>query len=217
MGSSDGVKSKPWTGSLWLSPGRASLAAAAASPIRSAAVPGPTVILSPYDPQWPATYAREAELIRGVLGDRLLAVHHIGSTAVPGMTAKPIVDILGVVRDVNDLEPFRDALATAGYLWQCEYGVPGRRYFDKYSDGSPMELSHLHCYGEGHPAIAEHLRFRDRLRSDPDAAARYVALKQSLRAQFTDERRRYTQGKGPFIQQILRDLGPPDDEHAPAR
>ena len=162
------------------------------------------IVLSPYDPAWASVYEREAAAIRGVRGGAVLEIHHIGSTAVPGLLAKPVVDMLGVVQDVVELDAYRARLEALGYVWLGENGIPGRRYFDKHSDDVPMELAHLHVFARGDARIAEHLAFRDYLRSHPDAAAEYAELKESLHAKFGHDRRRYTEEKATFIRSVIR-------------
>lgn len=162
------------------------------------------IVLCPYDPDWTRVFEHQAAAIRGVLGGALLEIHHIGSTAVAGMLAKPVVDMLGVVEDVGELDAYRAGLDAIGYVWLGENRIPGRRYFDKHSDDVPMELAHLHVFARGDPRIAEHLAFRDYLRTHPEVAAEYAELKRSLHERFAHDRRRYTEEKDAFIRSVIR-------------
>lgn len=133
-----------------------------------------TVTLVPYDPTWPRQFAQEREALLGLLGSSVTAIHHIGSTSVPRLTAKPIIDLLAEADSLAALEPYRQALAQLGYIWKGEHGIAGRRYFQK---GGNARTHHLHVYACGDPEIARHLRFRDLLRTNPEAARRYQDAK----------------------------------------
>ncbi len=128
------------------------------------------VTLLPYDADWELQFEREAELIREALGEVLLAIHHIGSTSVPGLLAEPLIDMLFVFRRVEAVEQRAPTLAKLGYEARGEYGIAGRQYFVKRrADGESTH--HLHGYQEGSPHITRHLAFRDLLRTDPSTAA----------------------------------------------
>ncbi len=127
-------------------------------------------------------------------------LHHIGSTAIPGIVAKPVIDLLGVVPSVGVLDRREQQLVALGYEAMGEFGIPGRRYFRKKTpDGDPTH--HLHVFATGSPEIDRHLDFRDYLRAFPAEAAAYAALKQDLatRAGSRDE---YSDGKTEFIRAI---------------
>jgi len=151
----------------------------------------------PYDPGWPVVYAAEAESIRLVLGTNVIAVHHIGSTAIPGMAAKPTIDLLVIDQDHDRLDACNGAMRAAGYHAKGENGVPGRRYFQRLI--GDVHLFHIHAYEKGHPDIDRHLKFRDYLRAHPVDARAYEALKHHLAAQFPFEPQKYTSGKTSFI------------------
>ena len=129
------------------------------------------IILEPHDSRW--ADAAQIEMKRLLAAsDALLAVHHIGSTSIVGIVAKPIIDLLGVAKDLATLEGERSILEHLGYEWRGDYGLPGRRYCT-LSDGAARRLMHLHCYADGDPSVRRHLAFRDHLRSHPEAAAAY--------------------------------------------
>lgn len=112
---------------------------------------------------------------RDALGAGFVACHHIGSTAVPGLTAKPILDLIPVARDLDALDAARPAIEAMGYDWKGEFGLPGRRYCALTQDGT--RLVHAHCYAQGSPEITRHLAFRDYLRANPEVRDAYAALK----------------------------------------
>ena len=101
----------------------------------------------PYDPRWPARYEEEADRIRAILGDQLTAIHHIGSTAVPGLWAKPILDILPVVHRIGQVDALFPRFEAMGYECMGEFGIPGRRYFRK---GGEERTYHVHIFDEQH-------------------------------------------------------------------
>ena len=154
----------------------------------------------PYDPIWPQIYLVEVDQVSTVLGSNLLAAHHIGSTGVPGLAAKPTIDILLIVRELTALDACNTALADLGYQAMGEHGIMGRRYFSK-KEGD-RHLFHMHAYAEGHADITRHLNFRDYLIAHPAAALDYQALKQGLAVQFRDAPAEYTAGKADFIGEV---------------
>jgi GrpB-like predicted nucleotidyltransferase (UPF0157 family) len=160
------------------------------------------VHLANYDPAWRTDFDQEAARLRTVLGAMLLDVHHIGSTAVPGLVAKPVIDMLAVVSSVHKLDEYQDRLARIGYEGMGEFGIPGRRYFRKHADDG-RRTHHLHAFAVGAAEIERHLDFRDYLRAHPDEAMRYAELKRVL-AQRSPDTRAYTDGKTAFVHEIDR-------------
>lgn len=160
------------------------------------------VEIYPYDSAWAADYAAEAEGLAPVFGGNLVALHHIGSTAVPGLPAKPIIDILPVVADINQVEALNPQMVALGYIAKGENGIPGRRYFRKGSDAH--HTHHVHVFQVGSPEIAKHLDFRDYLRAHPEEMTTYGRLKTTLAAQFRTDPPAYTDAKTGFIAEILR-------------
>lgn len=148
----------------------------------------------PHQPGWAADYRAEADIVRAAMGDRLIAVHHIGSTAIPDILAKPIIDMLGVARSLDTVDDATPALVAAGYEAMGDFGIEGRRYFRKH-DGTGVRTHHLHVFAAGSPHIARHLAFRDYLRANPERAAAYSDLKQVLAADPAS----YVERKGPFV------------------
>jgi len=154
----------------------------------------------PYDPSWVRKYETEAEKLIKLFGYHLMEIHHIGSTAIPDMAAKPTIDILGVVKDIEAVDEMDQAMQEIGYQPKGENGIPGRRYFQKIV--GEVHVFHVHTFEDGHPEIHRLLNFRDYLRAHPDAASEYQALKVYLAAKFTFEPDKYTEGKNALIQQI---------------
>lgn len=165
-----------------------------------------TVVISDYDPQWPALYKQEVQLLYDALGAVILELHHIGSTSIPGLVAKPIIDILGSVLELDFVDSKRGPLETIGYMWMGEYGIPGRRYFVKYKPSTKVDMVHLHIFVKENEEVRKNLFFRDYLRKYPAAAREYGTLKQNLAKQFTHDRDRYQHEKGPFIKLILEKI-----------
>ncbi len=154
----------------------------------------------PHDPSWVLTFRDAAGQITEVVGLNLLAVHHIGSTAVPCLAAKPTIDILLVVQNLEELEVVDAALADLGYQAKGENGIPGRRYYQKL-DGE-RHLVHIHAFKAGNSEITRHLNFRDYLIAHPQAAHAYQVLKQRLAVRFRETPKDYTAGKESFIRDI---------------
>ena len=160
------------------------------------------VVLVPHDPAWKQLAAEEAARVAGVLGSQLVAIHHIGSTAIPGIRAKPILDLLGVVNQIQVLDENAHVLERLDYRPRGELGIPGRRYFSKPQAGT--RTHHLHCFEQGDPNIDRHLLFRDYLLAHPNAAADYDRLKAELAARYPNDSLAYTDAKTDFIRAIER-------------
>jgi GrpB-like predicted nucleotidyltransferase (UPF0157 family)/ribosomal protein S18 acetylase RimI-like enzyme len=134
------------------------------------------VTVQPWSPRWAEEAARAAAEVAGVLDDDLISVQHIGSTAVRGLAAKPVIDLMAVVRDVPRLDGRDEQMLAAGWQPWGEHGIPGRRFYRKGDER--LHTHHLHAYAEGHPAIAEHRALVAYLNSQPSEAARYAERKQ---------------------------------------
>ena len=158
----------------------------------------PVVILD-YDPRWADIFAEEKARMLQVLAGLDATVEHVGSTSVPGMPAKPIIDIMVTVRDSATAERSIGLLATIGYDYRGETGVHGRFYFAK---GHPHGY-HLHMYPCGHPEIARLLLFRDYLRNSSEAAHKYSEIKRALSEKLRDDREAYAEAKSTFIKSIV--------------
>ncbi|HBN95945.1 MAG TPA: hypothetical protein DDZ66_06575 [Firmicutes bacterium] len=157
------------------------------------------VVVTEYNPQWPALFEAEAAHLRRVFGSELLQIHHIGSTSVPGLQAKPIIDIMPVVADIRAVDKLTEKMVELGYEALGEYGIPGRRYFRK---GGENRTHHVHVFEVGSADAQRHLAFRDFLRAHPDEATRYGDLKASLARQYPDNIEAYMDGKQEYIQRV---------------
>jgi len=115
------------------------------------------------------------------------ALHHIGSTAVPGLAAKPVIDLPGETADLATIDAARPALETAGFRWRGENGAAGRRYLTRDDPQTGACAAHLHVHAAGDPMIPWHLAFRDRLRAEPETAAAYEAEKRRCAALHPDD------------------------------
>jgi GrpB-like predicted nucleotidyltransferase (UPF0157 family) len=152
--------------------------------------------LHPYDAGWPEVYLDHWRRIRGALGVRALVVEHIGSTAVPGLAAKPVVDVVVGVDDVTAEEEYLDPLLAAGYVLRVR--EPGHRLVR-----TPARDVHVHVYGRDDPAVDAYLLLRDRLRSHADERDLYERTKRALLARRWDDTNAYAEAKTEVVTAIL--------------
>ncbi len=150
----------------------------------------------PYERSWPGLFAKERSSLIELLPGAIDAIHHIGSTSVPGLAAKPIIDILIEVRSLDDIDAQSPAMATLGYLAKGEYGLPRRRYFTK---GHPTHSHHVHAFVTGDSNVERHLALRDYLRAHADVAADYARLKMTVAKRCNDDIDAYCAGKHDFV------------------
>jgi len=162
------------------------------------------IIIVKYDPAWPAKFAGEAQKLREVLGDNLAAIEHAGSTAVPGLSAKPVIDILIGVPSLEAAKAAIPKIEALGYGYWREDTIPRRLYFVKGLPPNGPRSHHVHLVDEDSPELRRHLAFRDYLRADPNEARRYEELKLRLAAEFKDNRETYINGKSEYIEAVLR-------------
>jgi len=145
----------------------------------------------------------EAGKIRDALGPALNALHHIGSTAIPGIYAKPIIDMLADVTSLEAVELRLREMQALGYESMGEFGIPGRRYFRKM-DASGTRTHQIHAFVQQSPDLARHLAFRDYLRAHPDTAQAYSELKRSLVESCNGDMEAYMDGTDGFIKEAER-------------
>jgi GrpB-like predicted nucleotidyltransferase (UPF0157 family) len=173
---------------------------------------GRRVLLLEHDPRWSSLALQEAERIRAALPDQVVEIHHIGSTAIPGIRAKPILDLIMAVQSLDSLDNAASALEGLGYAARGEHGIPGRRYFTKGTGDARSH--HLHVYARGDPQFEEHLLFCDYLRHHPEQAREYECLKLVLAKQFPRDGRSYAHAKGEFVRTVLEMAGRWKDQDA---
>ncbi len=150
----------------------------------------------PYDPRWPEMFRAESIKIEQALGSNCRAIHHIGSTAIPGLSAKPIIDILPVVKDIVEVDAATKAMESLGYEAKGENGMAFRRFFQK---GKEVRTHHVHVYEKEDPEIDRYLKFRDWMCSNKEAFQAYGALKLELASKFPQDIFQYCLGKDAFV------------------
>jgi len=153
----------------------------------------------PYDPSWSSEFEAEVAQIKSVFADNFVAIHHIGSTSVPGLASKPTLDILLEVNDIECVDTCNEQMEKLGYEAWGEYSIPGRRFFVK---GEEKRTHHVHTFQVGSPEIARHLFFRDYLKSHPEEAKKYADLKITLAKQFANDRHGYVLNKQDYVKAL---------------
>lgn len=164
-----------------------------------------------YDPQWPMLFEEERARIQSAVGHIAAGVHHVGSTSIPGMAAKPILDIAVMLREFQDGERCIEPMESIGYTHRgLNDDIPGDRFFVKGlppreggSGGEEVRTHILHMYPLGSPLAQNHLAFRDYLIAQPELAAEYMQLKFTLADRHPDDRVSYSKGKASFIRAVL--------------
>jgi GrpB-like predicted nucleotidyltransferase (UPF0157 family) len=161
------------------------------------------ILVVDYDPQWPILFELEKERIIATLGNYLLMVEHIGSTAVPGLAAKPVIDIGVGIRSLADAPVLIPCIEKLGYVYEpaLEQLLPQRRFFWK---GTPtVHTYHLHLAEVDHPVLVRPIQFRDYLRTHPDVAVEYGALKRELAKRCGQDIEAYVAGKTEFVENVM--------------
>ncbi|CAI9387558.1 Dephospho-CoA kinase [Bacillus sp. T2.9-1] len=159
------------------------------------------VEVKPYNEQWLSMFEEEANKLLEIFGSEIIEIHHIGSTSVNGLMAKPIIDIMPIVRDINRIDEFNTAMVAIGYEPKGENGITRRRYFQK---GGDNRTHHVHIYELGNPEIERHIAFRDYLRVHPYDAKKYGDLKDALSQRFPYNIESYIKGKEKLALEIER-------------
>jgi GrpB-like predicted nucleotidyltransferase (UPF0157 family) len=162
-----------------------------------------TVRLVPYDPAWPGLFAAESRRLERALSPLPIVLEHTGSTAVPGLVAKPVLDILAGFGDDTPVGPYVERFVAAGYTHRGNQGIPGREFFRR---GEPRAW-HVHLTAIGSAFWREHLTFRDYVRTHADARDDYARLKQALATRYPRDREAYITGKTRFVREIVRLAG----------
>ncbi len=160
------------------------------------------IIVVPHDPRWSLLFQQEADELSRILPAVIVAIHHFGSTAIPHIYAKPIIDILVEVTAIERVDELNGKMVGLGYLSKGEFGISGRRFFIKGDEENRSH--HIHFYRAGHPEVERHLNFRDFLIAHPDRAEAYSRLKIELAQKFPTSIDDYNAGKTAFILDIDR-------------
>lgn len=158
-----------------------------------------TVYLAPYDPQWPAQFAHLAGLVRAALGDDVLLLEHVGSTSVPGLAAKPVIDVVLAVADSSDEAAYVPRLEAQGFTLR----IREPEWYEHRLLKAPGIKGNLHVFSQGCPEIAQMLLFRDWLRSHPGDRRRYEGAKRELAARTWRYTQNYADAKSAIVQEIL--------------
>ena len=158
------------------------------------------VIIVPYDVEWPRLFSSLGQALRAALGETALRIDHIGSTAVPDLDAKPVIDVQVSVADLEMLDEYRPSIEGLGFVWRADNPDRTQRYFRE----RPGERrTHIHVRRFGSWAEQAALLFRDYMRAHPVDAGRYAELKRCLARQHHDDRQGYTEAKSAFIWAIM--------------
>jgi GrpB-like predicted nucleotidyltransferase (UPF0157 family) len=163
-------------------------------------MPAP-VLITEHDPAWSDIFHVLCRRVARVVGDVAVAIDHVGSTAVPGLAAKPIIDMDVVLRSTADFPAAIERLTAAGYTAKGDLGITGREAFSPPADASPH---HLYVVTVDNPAYCDHILLRDYLRRHPDEAHAYGELKKAAADRFRDNRTAYTNMKGALVQEMTR-------------
>ncbi len=159
----------------------------------------PKVIVVPYNPKWAELYERVRQELQAAIGHLVLDIQHIGSTAIPDMTAKPVIDVGIAVENFEDARACVGPMETLGYEYRGENGIPRRHYFVKGRPGT----HHFHMLEIASAEWAAQILFRDYLRAHPDFASQYAQLKRRLSAKFANDREAYQRAKALFIAEVI--------------
>lgn len=163
-----------------------------------------TMDVVPYDPNWHIMFEDEKRILENVLGDEIIKIEHFGSTNVKGLSAKPIIDIMPLVRDIEKIDQYNDQMMAVGYDIRGERGMPGRRYFVRFKeDNSGNHTHHIHIYQADNPIVKDYLLFRDYIRIDEVSRKLYNDLKIKLSKQFYTQPLMYTNAKQKLVSEII--------------
>lgn len=158
------------------------------------------VMVVPYDPEWPGLFSQVGAALRTALGETARRIDHIGSTSIPGLDAKPIIDIQIAVAAFEPLEAYRVPLESLGYVYRADNPARTKRYF---REAPGQRRTHIHVRRLGSWAEQFALLFRDYLRLHAEDAKQYASLKHQLAEQYGEDRQGYTEAKAPFIWEIM--------------
>lgn len=162
------------------------------------------MIVVPYDDMWSEMYEKEKNILLDIFANLIIDIQHFGSTSIKGLSAKPIIDIMIVVNDINQIDEYNHVMESYGYIARGEKGIEGRRYFVKLSpDNSGNHTHHIHIYQKENLHISDELMFRDYLRIDNKAFKEYERVKIEASLKFRYNPREYVDAKYDCIMSIM--------------
>lgn len=162
------------------------------------------MIVVPYDDVWLEMYEKEKNIMLDILGNIIIDIQHFGSTSIKGLSAKPIIDIMIVVNDINYIDEYNHIMESNGYSVRGENGIEGRRYFVKFAqDNSGNHTHHIHIYQKGNPHISDELMFRDYLRINNEALKEYERVKIAASLKFRYSPKEYVDAKYDCVMSIM--------------
>ena len=164
------------------------------------------IVVMPYDERWTQDFEAIASEIRDALGELALAIEHVGSTSVPGLSAKPIIDIDVVIRDYASFGAVVSALKAVGYRHEGDLGIAGREAFG-YEGKTHLRKHHLYVCPQDSAELRRHIAFRNYLSIHPEAVREYSRIKEEGAALYPNDIEKYIQHKSPFIEKIYREIG----------
>lgn len=156
------------------------------------------VRLTDFSDNWAQMYQNEVQILSEIFGDEMIKFEHFGSTSVSGLKAKPVIDMMCIVKDIHKIDSFNEEMKSLGYDVAGEWGISGRRLFRK---GGENRTHHIHFYQIDNPQIDRHLIFRDYLRTHPEEAARYSRFKEELAGRF-ENTSEYSPAKKAFVSEM---------------
>jgi GrpB-like predicted nucleotidyltransferase (UPF0157 family) len=159
------------------------------------------VVVVPHDPNWREAFLLASKEVGAALGGNLLEIHHIGSTAIAGIYAKPVIDMLAVVLDIAAVDRCSGEMESLGYVEMGEFGVAGRRFFRR-DNSAGDRTDQVHIFQAGSPHIRRHLAFRDFMRSHAELATQYSDLKSRQAEAHPNDIEMYMDGKDGFIKEM---------------
>jgi GrpB-like predicted nucleotidyltransferase (UPF0157 family)/glyoxylase-like metal-dependent hydrolase (beta-lactamase superfamily II) len=160
------------------------------------------VVVTEYNDKWNEMFIEESQQIKKIFADEVIDIHHIGSTSVPGLKAKPIIDIMPVVKDIEKMDSFNEQMISLGYECMGELGMKGRRYFRK---GGDHRTHQVHVFqADNKEDINRHLAVRDYLRTHSEDVKQYGDLKENLAKHFPKDIAAYMDGKDEFVKELER-------------
>ncbi|WP_047979577.1 GrpB family protein [Ornithinibacillus contaminans] len=156
------------------------------------------VRLTEFNDKWSQMFHDEVQNLKTIFGEEIIRCEHFGSTSVPGMKAKPVIDMMCIFKDIEKVDLFNSKMQSLGYDVAGEWGITGRRFFRK---GGENRTHHIHCYQFDNPEIERHLIFRDYLRTHPEEVIRYSNFKEEL-AQRYEDTNEYSPAKKDFVEEM---------------